>query len=674
MIRAEDVSAGYAAPRESRESRESPRSSERSADRGHERTAAANVLRGISLTLARGEAVALVGGNGSGKTTLLRVLAGLKTPSSGRVIFDEHDLATSAGVRAARLGIGILFANPDLTLIAPTVEREIAFGLENHAWPRDAMRARVEELLIRFDLVSRRADSPLALSGGERARVGLAAALAPRPAALFIDESLSLLDAVHRGEVRALVAEARRDHAMALLWATQDFDEARLADRVLALDGGRLAREIRRERLLDDLNGLERAGLAVSPIARLHASLRMAGLDPGPSLEPPQIASALDEFKRTHEPMVDSKIAEAEVSAAREAAALVGANACDAIAPVREAIRADAPAPDGFVRTRLVDLRDVAHEYGRDTPSARLALDAINLSIDSGERIAILGRSGSGKSTFAQILAGVLSPSRGEVVYASDAGAARRDGGGPSPVRLLFQFPEIQLFATTVLDDVTFGPRNHGLADEPALARARDALELCHVPPELYARAPWSLSDGERRRVALAGILALEPRLVVLDEPEVGLDRAGRERLEAIMMSLGERGTAVVVVTHDAVLAARRADHAILLDGGRVAFDGAMESLLREPERMAAAGIDPPGTSRVLADLEERGWAVRAERAGWLEALEEIVTAASAPGRPARVDARAPSRGDAHGAPDARAANDTNMQRSREPREESRNG
>jgi energy-coupling factor transport system ATP-binding protein len=630
MIRAEDVSAGYATPRESRE------------------TAGAGdgaVLHGISLTLVRGEAVALVGGNGSGKTSLLRVLAGLKTPSSGRVFFDDHDLATSAGVRAARLGIGILFANPDLTLIAPTVEREIAFGLENHAWPRDAMRARVEELLARFDLVPRRAESPLALSGGERARVGLAAALAPRPAALFIDESLSLLDAVHRGEVRALVAEARCDHAMAILWATQDFEEACLADRVLVLDRGRVARQIPRERLLDDLNGLERAGLSVSPIARLHVSLRMTGLDPGPSLDPMQMASALAGSGRRGEGIAPEIDAAGERAASEgTATARAGADA-GALAPGRAEIAAAAPGPGGLVPARLVDLRGLAHEYGRGTPSARLALEGINLSIDSGERIAVLGRSGSGKSTFAQILAGVLSPSRGEVVYASHAAAARHDGGGPSPVRLLFQFPEIQLFATTVLDDVAFGPRNHGLADDPALARARAALELCRVPPELYARAPWSLSDGERRRVALAGILALEPRLVVLDEPEVGLDRAGRERLEAIMISLGERGTAVVVVTHDAVLAARRAERAILLDAGRVAFDGAMESLLREPERMTAAGIDPPGTSRVLADLARRGWAVRAERAEWLEALEEIV-----------------------------AANRTNAQRSPEPREESRNG
>jgi energy-coupling factor transport system ATP-binding protein len=252
------------------------------------------VLDGIDLEVRAGEAVALVGANGSGKSTLLRVLAGLASPWAGRVLFDGQDVATAEGLRAARLGIGVLFANPEWTLVAPTVEREIAFGLENHRWERAAMGARVRDLLERFDLADRAGDAPLALSGGERARVALAAALAPRPRCLLVDEALALLDARHREAARALIDRARREEGAALVWATQDFEEAALADRVLVLDAGRIVREIARASLLEAAGDLGRFGLRPPPLAALRRALAEAGLDPGPSLEPRAMAEHLD--------------------------------------------------------------------------------------------------------------------------------------------------------------------------------------------------------------------------------------------------------------------------------------------------------------------------------------------------------------------------------------------
>ncbi len=279
MIRAEGIRAGY--------------------DRGDagDATGAADrlvVLDGIDLEVRAGEAVAVVGANGSGKSTLLRVLAGLAAPWEGRVVFGGKDLSTAEGLRAARLGIGVLFSNPEWTLVAPTVEREIAFGLENHCWEREAMRARVSELLERFDVAGRAGDSPLALSGGERARVALAAALAPRPACLVVDEALALLDARHRAAARALIDRARREEGAALLWATQDFEDASLADRVLVLDRGRIIREIARRDLIESLDDLARFGLRSSSLAALRGALAAEGIDPGPSLEPRAMASHLD--------------------------------------------------------------------------------------------------------------------------------------------------------------------------------------------------------------------------------------------------------------------------------------------------------------------------------------------------------------------------------------------
>jgi energy-coupling factor transport system ATP-binding protein len=290
----------------------------------------------------------------------------------------------------------------------------------------------------------------------------------------------------------------------------------------------------------------------------------------------------------------------------------------------RTAAAANAPdrAPAGAARAPLVRLAGVGHVYDAGLPSARRALGGVALALAAGERVALLGPSGSGKSTLAEVLAGVLSPTEGSVEYHPES------RGATAPVRLLFQFPEVQLFAATALDDVAFGPRNAGSSAADAAARAREALSLCRVPEPLHARAPWSLSDGERRRVALAGILALAPRLVVLDEPEVGLDGEGRARLEEIFAELGERGTGIVIATHDATLAARAAERVVLLDGGRIAHDGAWGPLLADPARLRAAGVEPPAAALVAAALARRGWPVRCERLGVEDAAGEIARAA----------------------------------------------
>lgn len=268
----------------------------------------------------------------------------------------------------------------------------------------------------------------------------------------------------------------------------------------------------------------------------------------------------------------------------------------------------------------LIELERVGHVYDAGLGSSRRALQGISIRIAPGERIALLGPSGCGKSTLSEILAGVLSPNEGRVRYHSP------NGGVTTPVRLLFQFPEVQLFAPTVLDDVAFGPRNAGRDD--ARARAREALALCRVGEALHDRPPWSLSDGERRRVALAGLLALEPELLILDEPEVGLDRDGRDRLEEILTELWGRGTGVIVATHDADLAARVSRRALLLEEGRLTYDGAWAALLAEPDRLRRAGVEPPGTALLLAELARRGWPVRVDQVAVEAAAEEIAAAA----------------------------------------------
>ena len=525
-----------------------------------------DALAGLDLTIWEDETVAVVGPNGSGKSTLARLLGGLARPSAGRqAVACGCDLLSAAGRQAARREVGVLFQDPENQLVAEHVEEDVAFGLENLAWPPEAIRERVAEMIAWFGLEALRRREPHLLSGGQKQRTALAGVLAIPRRVLVLDEPTAMLDSAGRDEVLDAVRRLRAA-GLTVVIVTQEMDEVGIADRVVALERGSVEFDGRCEELFARRDLIHRLRLGAPLVGEVALALAARG-------------RALRRLPLT----LDELVAECEAGGAGEGEQLWLAVSEDQEPAVgreggglESAGAAAVPSPGTPAERAGMSLccEDVTFAYdegGRPVP----ALEAVSFSFDAGAAVALLGPSGSGKSTLLQVLRGLLEPAQGRVLL---DGVERRDPEAPRlqrQVGLVFQTPELQLFAATAAQDVSFGPRQLGWAGDVVEAAVDAALELVGLPrAEFGERHPYSLSGGEQRRLALAGVLAMQPRALLLDEPFVSLDPASRRDLAAVLSRLAERGTTVVFATHDVDAAWSLCDEAVVLAGGRVVSAG----------------------------------------------------------------------------------------------------
>lgn len=518
------------------------------------------VLDGASLDVAPGELFCLVGPNGAGKSTLARALCGTVRLDSGSVLLDGK-AATSAELHRA---VGFVRQDPESQLVAPVVFDEVAFGPCSLGLPEAEIRSRVTKVLAACGLAGFEGRAVSELSGGELQRVALAGVLAMRPGYLALDEVTSQLDASARTDVRAIVRQAVSE-GVGVLLITHDVEEMATADRVALMADGRIAWAGTPGEFFGDAEVVQRAGLGRVPLGELFCRLARDGFLFGPSLDASRLIGAIEEDGLADE--------------AREA--LGGGRLGEASEPIR-GISSD---------TSALVARDVAVRY-----EGAAALDGVTVTAAPGRVLLVAGRSGSGKSTLAGVLAGVLE---------TDAGEARLGNSPvrPSMVGLCQQRAENQLFCGTVLDDVAFGPRNLGATTDEADARAREALRSLGVDEVLWGRSPFALSGGQRRRVALAGVVAMRPGAYVLDEPTNGLDAEGRDQLHAVVRRLAEAGAAAVVISHDVGEWLRVVDDVVLLAAGRVVWQGTADELRSDVVPFAAACMRPPLEVAVLERL-----------------------------------------------------------------------
>ncbi len=273
----------------------------------------------------------------------------------------------------------------------------------------------------------------------------------------------------------------------------------------------------------------------------------------------------------------------------------------------------------------LVELTDIDYEYLGGSPGAARALSGVSLGIESGEFVALIGKTGSGKSTLTQIMAGILEPSTGSVrIEGRDLwGDKRQKLQGRASVGLVMQQPERQLFETTVADDVAFWPKNAGV-DGDAIEQLVDrALERVGLTPDTYRhRSPFSLSGGEMRKVAIAGVLVMEPRLLLLDEPTVGLDPHGRRELLEYITGLNRDGTTIVMVTHDIDMVAELADRVLVVEEGRLAADSTPGALF---SHRSGQFEELPGASMIARELARGGFAIEDEPITLDELADSII-------------------------------------------------
>lgn len=530
---------------------------------GSDRTVRA--LRDVSLTIHPGEYVAILGHNGSGKSTLARHLNGLLLPTQGDVWVRGWNTKEPHALRAIRATVGMVFQTPDNQIVATIVEEDVAFGPENLGVPHDEMVQRVNWSLEQVDMWAFRHRAPHLLSGGQKQRVCIAGVLAMRPEVLVLDESTAMLDPLGRQEVLAIAQRLNREQGVTVVAVTHFMEEAIAADRVIVMQG--TPRELFRQ--IDQLRALH---LDIPPITELALALH----EQIPAF--PADLLTIEEFVQAVRQQFSSK--------AKQPSTLTPNTA-----------RNQDQSPTRNRQSAMVALRHVAHDYMRDTPLQVRALHDINLTVTKGEIVGIIGHTGSGKSTVIQHMNGLLRPHAGQaIILDQDLSENRVDIRKiRQQVGLVFQFPEAQLFERYVGDDVAYGPRNLQLSREQVRERVRRAMTAVGLGFEEFKdRLTFGLSGGQMRRVALAGVLALEPEVLVLDEPTAGLDPEGRQQLMEHIRALHKQGTTLVLISHNMEELAAICDRLYVLADGRTVMAGTPVEIFAQVDQLQTMGLNAP--------------------------------------------------------------------------------
>ena len=274
-----------------------------------------------------------------------------------------------------------------------------------------------------------------------------------------------------------------------------------------------------------------------------------------------------------------------------------------------------------------IEVKDVSYTYTPEAEQPKFAVDHVSFSVEEGEFIALIGHTGSGKSTLIQFLDGLLKPTSGEVLFHGENVAAK--GYDLKTLRqkvgLVFQYPEYQLFETTVLKDVCYGPKNMGLPKEEQEARAKEALSLVGFPEASYEKSPFDLSGGRKRRAAIAGILAMKPEVLILDEPTAGLDPEGREDILNVCRNLNEQGITVILVSHSMEDVAEYAKRILVMNQGKLIYDDPPEKVFSDWRKLEEIGLSAPEVTYVMEGLKEAGFDVRTDVFTVEKAKEEIL-------------------------------------------------
>ena len=542
-------------------------------------------LDGVSLRIAPGERVCVLGPNGSGKSTLASVLCGLLAPDEGSISLLGEQVFGPSGVnfdayRRARRAIGLVFQNPDDQIVTSIVEEDVAFGPENLGVPSAEIGARVERELARVGLTDYARSDPSHLSGGQQQRVAIAGALAMEPQMLVLDEPGALLDVRGRRGIRRVMADLH-GQGTTIVHITHFMDEALEADRVVVMDRGRVKYDGTPTEVFAHGDELVALGLEMPFTAQLATALRERGVRVPWTCNGYELRSAL--------------------------AGLHAGGQCTRQTPAAAA--SDAPA--------VVSCTDVTYTYqGSD---GHKALDGVSFAVAEGSSCALVGQTGSGKSTLLRLLCALEAPDAGRVVVDGVNTARKRDRRLlHGKVGYVMQHPERQLFAETVREDVSYGPRNMRLSPADVDARCAHALALVGLVGKEEA-SPFKLSGGQQRLCSIAGVLAMEPDILVLDEPTAGLDPRGRTQLETILDDIHAQGVTIVRVTHSMEVAAR-ADQVVVLSQAHLLMQGTPAKVFCEAhdEELYRAGLGLPEPLR---------WALVLGIQGAPLTLEELVDA-----------------------------------------------
>lgn len=521
-------------------------------------------VKDVDFLADKGEMIAILGRNGSGKSTFARHLNGLLVPQEGTVIIGGQDLSKVSVLSSIRRQVGMVFQNPDNQIVGNTLAEDVGFGLENLGMSSVDIWDKIDEMLELTGLAAYKYSNTSRISGGQKQKLAIASAMAMMPECIVLDEATSMLDPQGARDMLELVQKLHREKNITVIMVTHKISEALMADRVYILDNSKIVAEGTPEDVFTDVERLKKYGLEIPVRMKLEAGI------------PVDICS---EYKKKHLQISQ----DAGVSA-------------DHIGDSGNSLSNS--------RRCIVELQNVSYSYMNGNEEYK-ALSDIDLKIYEGQVVSVIGQTGSGKSTLLQMINKLIAPQSGHVyLYETDVQRVRNIKDIRRRIGYVFQFPESQLFENTVLKDVMYGPINFGMSKEEAERAAENALDLVGVPKKYADYSPFELSGGLKKRVAIAGILAYEPEILILDEPACGLDGESREQLWNLIRTLDrEKNVTIILVSHDMEDVYEMSERVLLMDHGRIVYDGETVGFFDDKELLDRYGIETPDGFKMWQNL-----------------------------------------------------------------------
>jgi energy-coupling factor transport system ATP-binding protein len=515
-------------------------------------------LRGVSFAQNAGEMIGVMGASGAGKSTLAKCL--------NRIVpeFEDGDFHGAIRIAGESLEVlrvcdvapkvGMVFQDFESQLFSTNVAHEVAFAMEQVGMDRAEMDRRILPALEAVGLRGFEHRDPMSLSGGEKQRLAIASVLALRPSVIVLDEPTTDLDPEGRAEVFELIKRLR-GQGLSLIVIEHASEELRAADRIVVLREGEIAADGPPSEVFARTELLTACG--VRPPGLGHA-LELLGIE----AQPKSVDQAQDEIVRAYPRL----------------ARTAGGKVADS-----------QPQPPSSRGQPFIGIENVSYSYA----GGPRVLDSIDLKVEAGEFLAIVGQNGSGKTTLAKHIVGLLQPATGRVTIDGKDRAQMRPAETAREVAYVFQNPDHQIFAATVEEEVAFGPRNFGLPDDEIRRRCDEALEAVGLQNERLSD-PFLLSKGERQRLAVASVLVLRPRMLILDEPTTGLDHREQLRMMALVRDLNRSGIAIVIITHTPWLVAEYARRVVLMRKGAKIFDGSVREFFMQDDLLRSSSFRAP--------------------------------------------------------------------------------
>jgi len=534
-----------------------------------------DTLRDINLEIRAGETVVITGSSGAGKTTLCRCINGLvphfyEGTLRGDVLVWGQNSKTSTTVDLARR-VGMCFDNPSNQLFCATVLEEIAFGPQNLCKTRDEVMQRVSDAMAFCRLEKYRDKSPHALSGGEKQAVAIAALVAMQPEVMVLDEPTSNIDAVGTSLVFERMRQLLKEQKKTTVMVEHKLQYALpLADRLIVISDGAIIADDEPRKVLSDAELIDKLQIQVPHVASI--AHRVAG-----------------------------DLSEKDVPITLEEGVALLSRLFKANKVRVKPVRTGSPPKSG--QRPIISCRDVWFEY----PDGTDAVKGVSFDILEGEFVGLVGRNGSGKTTLAKLFNGLYRPTKGTIIVDGVDVRTASVEELTSRVGYSFQNPDDQIFSKTVRDELAFGPKNLKLSQDEIARRVESSASEVEITPHLDAN-PFNLSQGLRQRVAVASVLTMNPRVLIVDEPTTGQDFARSKIVMNLAKRLRDRGRTIIIISHNMDLVAEYCERLVVMLDGKVLVSGPTKQVFSQPELIRQSSLEPPQVAQLGQALREFGF------------------------------------------------------------------